>query len=212
MWPRRLALNLSIATGAEGQKQLPETMGSGVAFFDYDSDGWLDLYWVNVAGPAALYRNEGNGRFAERTQAAGVGDSGCGMGVVAADYDNDGASDLYITCYGANILYRNVGDGRFADVTVTSGVGDEGFGTGAAFGDWDLDGDLDLYVANYLDFRADSDRACFRQDSVRVYCAPWTYAPEGDAFYRNDGGRFAEVGAEMGFAGGRGARVGCGFF
>ena len=70
--------------GAEGQKQLPETMGSGVAFFDYDDDGWLDLYWVNVAGPAALYRNEGNGRFAERTQAAGVGDSGCGMGVVAA--------------------------------------------------------------------------------------------------------------------------------
>ena len=101
---------------------------------------------------------------------------------------------------------------RFADVTATVGVGDEGFGTGAAFGDWDLDGDLDLYVANYLDFRADPDRACFRQDSVRVYCAPWTYAPEGDAFYRNDGGRFAEVGAEMGFAVGRAREPGRGFF
>lgn len=197
--------------GARGQKQLPETMGSGVAFFDYDSDGYLDLYWVNVAGPAALYRNEGNGRFAERTQAAGVKNSGCGMGVVAADYDNDGDSDLYITCYGANILYRNLGDGRFADVTATASVGDEGFGAGAAFGDWDLDGDLDLYVANYLDFRADSDRACFRQDSVRVYCAPWTYAPQADAFYRNDGGRFAEVGAAVGLAPGRARELGAVF-
>ncbi len=108
--------------GARGQKQLPETMGSGVAFFDYDDDGWLDLYWVNVAAPAALYHNEGNGRFAERTQAAGVENSGCGMGAVAADYDNDGDADLYITCYGANILYRNQGDGRFADVTTTASV------------------------------------------------------------------------------------------
>ena len=108
--------------GARGQKQLPETMGSGVAFFDYDDDGWLDLYWVNVAAPAALYHNEGNGRFAERTQAAGVENSGCGMGVVAADYDNDGDADLYITCYGANIFYRNQGDGRFADVTTTASV------------------------------------------------------------------------------------------
>ena len=134
------------------------------------------------------------------------------MGVVAADYDNDGDSDLYITCYGANILYRNLGDGRFADVTATAGVGDEGFGAGAAFGDWDLDGDLDLYVANYLDFRADSDRACFRQDSVRVYCAPWTYAPQADAFYRNDGGRFAEVGAAVGLAPGAGAGARRGLF
>lgn len=197
--------------GAKGHKELPETMGSGVAFFDSDDDGWLDLYWVNMAAPAALYRNQGRGRFVERTQAAGVEHSGRGMGVVAADYDNDGDTDLYITCYGANILYRNLGDGRFADATASAAVGDEGFGAGAAFADWDLDGDLDLYVANYVDFRADPQRACFRQDSVRVYCAPWTYAPQADAFYRNDGDRFAEVGAEMGFAAGRARELGAAF-
>jgi hypothetical protein len=184
--------------GAEGKKLLPETMGSGVAFFDYDADGWLDLYFVNAAAHAALYWNEGNGRFANRTEEAEVENSGYGMGVVAADYDNDGDQDLYITCYGANILYRNDGNGRFVDVTTAAGVGDEGFGTGAAFGDWDLDGDLDLYVANYLDCRADQDRTCFRQDTVRVYCAPWTYAPEPDVFYRNDGDHFAEISAEVG--------------
>ena len=197
--------------GARGQKQLPETMGSGVAFFDYDDDGWLDLYWVNVAAPAALYHNEGNGLFAERTQVAGVGNSGCGMGAVAADYDNDGDADLYITCYGANILYRN----RKATAALVMPRPQPAWATRVSalerpFGDWDLDGDLDLYVANYLDFRADPERACFRQDSVRVYCAPWTYAPEGDVFYRNDGGRFAEVGAEVGSCSGSGARAGRG--
>ena len=186
------------SNGARGQKALPETMGSGVAFFDCDDDGRLDLYFVNAAAPAALYRNEGNGHFTDRTAAAGVGDSGYGMGVVAADFDGDGDQDLYITSYGPNLLYRNEGAGRFADLTRSFGAGDEGFGTGAAVGDWDLDGDLDLYVANYLDCRADPDRACFRQDSVRVYCAPWTYAPQPDVFYRNDGGHFAEIGAEIG--------------
>ena len=193
-----VGINFEHRNGARGNKALPETMGSGVVFFDCDADGWLDLYFVNAAGPAALYRNGGQGRFEERTGRAGVGHSGYGMGAVAADYDNDGDQDLYITCYGANILYRNDVEGLFTDATAAAGVGDEGFGAGATFGDWDLDGDLDLYVANYLDFGADPDRACFRQDTIRVYCAPWTYAPQADAFYRNDGANFTEIGAQVG--------------
>ena len=197
--------------GAQGQKLLPETMGSGVAFFDYDNDARLDLYFANAAGSGALFRNSGVGRFDERTATAGVADSGYAMGALAADYDNDGDQDLYITCYGDNILYRNDGSGRFVDATVQMGVGDGGFGTGVAAGDWDLDGDIDIFVANYLDCRSDPDRACFRQDSVRVYCAPWTYAYEPDVFYRNDGDHFAEIGAEVGLVPDRARELGAVF-
>ena len=198
------------SNGARGNKLLPETMGSGVAFLDADLDGWLDLYFVNAAGPAAFYGNRSEGRFEDRTDLAGVANSGFGMGATAADYDNDGDPDLYITTYGANILYRNDGD-RFADVTAAAGVGDQGFGTGAAFADWDLDGDLDLYVANYLDCRSDPDRACMRDDSIRVYCAPWTYETEPDALFRNDGDRFVEVGAESGLLPGQARELGAVF-
>ena len=135
--------------GAQGQKLLPETMGSGVAFFDYDNDARLDLYFANAAGSGALFRNSGVGRFDERTATAGVADSGYAMGALAADYDNDGDQDLYITCYGDNILYRNEGAGRFVDATAQMGVGDGGFGTGVAAGDWDLDGDVDILVTNF---------------------------------------------------------------
>ena len=100
--------------------------------------------------------------FDERTAAAGIADSGYAMGVLTADYDNDGGQDLHITCYGDNILYRNEGTGRFVDATAQMGVGDGGFGNGAAASDWDLDGDLDIFVANYLAFRYYPDRACFR--------------------------------------------------
>ena len=109
--------------GAQGDKHLPETMGAGVAYFDYDNDGRQDLYFVNTAGPATLYRNRQDGQFVDVTQAAGVGNSGYGMGVAAADYDNDGHVDLYITTYGPNLLYHNKGNGRFADVTTAAGVG-----------------------------------------------------------------------------------------
>ena len=123
--------------GAAGEKHPPETIGSGVGFFDYDGDGMVDLYFVNSAGPAALYRNRGNGRFAESTGKAGVAESGYGMGCAAADYDDDGDLDLYITCYGPNLLYVNGGDGTFLEGTAEAGVGDPGFGTGVAFGDYD---------------------------------------------------------------------------
>ena len=183
--------------GAQGQKHLPETMGAGVAYFDYDNDGRQDLYFVNTAGPATLYRNGQDGQFVDVSQVAGVGNSGYGMGVAAADYDNDGHVDLYITTYGPNLLYHNKGNGRFADVTTAAGVGHPGFGTGAAFGDYDNDGDVDLYVANYLD--CSSDNPCYRGQNIRVYCAPWSYPTQPDAFYRNEGeGHFVELGTSVG--------------
>ncbi len=162
--------------------QLPEDMGSGAAWGDYDGDGWLDLYVVNEAGPLtmtpqevaaspahnALYRNNGDsgvGRsgestagwtFADVTAKAGVGHRGCGMGAAWGDYDNDGRPDLFVTNYGENVLYRNNGDGTFTDVSKAAGVaGTKGFWTGAAWGDYNRDGFLDLYVCGYVQYRYD---------------------------------------------------------
>ena len=183
------------------QSYIVEGMMGGAAFFDYDRDGDVDLYVANgssFAGFAAgehpanqLYRNDG-GRFAE--VAAGVGDTSWSMGCAAADYDNDGHTDLYVTNFGRNTLYRNLGRGRFADVTVAAGVGDMGWGTGASFGDYDRDGDVDLYVANYVDFSRDyeSPIPCLWKN-VKVYCGPVGLLPAADVFYRNNGdGTFSE--------------------
>jgi hypothetical protein len=180
--------------GAKGEKHPPETMGSGVAFLDYDNDGWPDLYFVNSAGPGALYHNRRDGTFEETTERAGVANSGYGMGCAAADYDNDGDTDLYITCYGPNILYRNNGDGTFTDVTDEAGVGNPGLSTGAAFADYDRDGDLDLYVANYIEYRPELNQPCLRAKKVRVYCGPEAFDPQPDVFYRNNGdGTFTDI-------------------
>ena len=141
---------------------LPEDVGSGAAFADYDNDGHIDLYVVNNPGPLdaeitetspgnVLYRNNGDGTFTDVTAVAGVGDRGYGMGCVFGDCDNDGDLDLYVTNYGPNVLYRNNGDGTFTDITEKAGVGETQWGTGAAFADYDNDGDLDLYVPNYID-------------------------------------------------------------
>ena len=190
--------------GAQGQKYPMETMGSGVLFFDYDADGWLDLYFVNTAGPGALYRSRGDGTFADVTDKAGVANSGTGLGCTMADYDGDGDVDLYITCYGPNILYRNNGDGTFADVTDEAGVGDPGLSdpslsTGAAFADYDGDGDLDLYVPNYARFRPELHEPCIRARGIQVYCGPEAFEPQRDVFYRNEGdGKFLDVTEEVG--------------
>ncbi len=140
-----------------------ESMGGGVAFFDFDNDGKLDIYLVNSYSvedarknkprpPASLYQNLGNGKFVDVALTAGVANPGWAMGVNVADFDNDGFDDLFVTCFGANKLYRNLGNGKFADVTAKSKLGLSSFSTGAAWGDYDKDGRLDLYVSGYVDF------------------------------------------------------------
>ena len=207
---QQLGIDLVNVSGAN-QEYIVEGMMGGSAFFDSDGDGDVDLYITNgssFSGFAAgahpqnrLYRNDGD-RFADVTAAAAVGDTSWSMGSAAADYDNDGHVDLYVTNYGRNTLYRNRGDGRFADVTEVAAVGHDGWGTGAAFGDYDRDGDVDLYVANYVDFSLDyeSPIPCLWKN-VKVYCGPVGLLPEADAFYQNLGdGTFVERSAELGLA------------
>ncbi|MFC1525218.1 CRTAC1 family protein [Candidatus Latescibacterota bacterium] len=196
-------IDFRYCNGATGRKYMPEPMGSGAAFFDWDGNGSLDLYIVNGAplppSPSegapgnALYSNRGDGTFWEVTGEAGVGDHGYGMGVAAGDYDNDGDQDLYITNYGPNVLYRNEGSQRFAEVTAAAGVGDAGWGSNTAFVDYDGDGDLDLYAANYLAFDPSDNRPC-RTGEVPVYCDPTVYRGQSGVLYRNQGdGTFADV-------------------
>ena len=184
--------------GAKGERYIAETMASGAAFLDYDGDGWYDLYFVNIAAPAGLYRNLGNGRFEERSEKAGVGNSGYGMGCVAADYDNDGDTDIYISAFGPNLLYRNEGDGWFTEVAGLAGVDHPGLNTGTTFGDYDNDGDLDLFVATYVKYGPDDHKTC-RREGIEVYCGPSAFDPAPDVFYRNEGdGRFTDISAAVG--------------
>ncbi len=189
-----------------------EATGSGCMFFDYDGDGWMDLYAVNCAyleginappEPGArvedlvnqLFRNQGNGTFTDVTAASGTGDPRYGMACVAGDYDNDGRPDVYVTNYGRNTLYHNEGEGRFADVTESAGVGDELWGVGTVFFDYDNDGDLDLYVGNYLEFDPEY-RLYYAAD---LFPGPLAYPGQPDVLYRNEGnGTFVDATAAAG--------------
>jgi enediyne biosynthesis protein E4 len=198
------------------KKYILESMSGGVAVFDFDNDGLLDVYFVNsptvaTAGDvrsarSELWRNQGNGTFVDVTDKAGVGYPGWGMGAVSADFDNDGWDDLYVTCYGPNHLYHNNHDGTFSDVTGKSGVGDPRWSTGAAVADYDGDGWLDLFVANYVDIRLDAlpefgqGKFC-EFHGIPVQCGPRGLAGSGDSLYRNKGdGTFEDLSIKAGVA------------
>lgn len=195
--------------GGSGQGYIVEASTGGVALFDYDLDGFVDIYFLNggaLKGTSfetppknALYRNNGDWTFTDVTETAGVGDTGHGMGVVAGDYDNDGDEDLYINNYGPNVFYRNNGDGTFTDVTHETGTenGDL-FGAGACFFDMDRDGDLDLYVGNYVDFTFDK-HVPIEIEGHFFKAGPQYYQAVPDTLYRNNGdGTFSDVTDESG--------------
>ena len=189
--------------GAFGKKYLPETMGSGAAFFDADGDGWQDLLLVNSntwpGRPAkravmALYRNGQDGTFADVTARAGLAIPMFGFGVAAADYDGDGRTDLYVTALGGNHLFHNEGGLRFTEVTSKAGVANGGFSTGAAWLDFDRDGRLDLFVANYVQWTAEKDLFCTLDGKTKSYCTPESYKGQSGALFRNRGdGTFEDV-------------------
>lgn len=191
-------------SGHRDRYLLPEIMGGGAALFDMDQDGDLDAYLVqsgNVTDPSQkgdgnrLFRNRGDGSFDDVTSGSGVQAPGYGMGVTAADYDNDGDVDLYVTNLGSNVLLQNDGSGRFTDVTARAGVGGSGWSTSAAFLDYDADGDLDLAVTRYIDWSPATERPCFSLTGVPDYCSPRNYdAPMSALLFRNNGdGTFVDV-------------------
>jgi enediyne biosynthesis protein E4 len=210
--------------GNSPRKHLAETMGAGVAWLDYDGDGWQDLYVVQ-SGPFPpdssqgaenrLFRNlgpetDGRLRFEDVTERAGVGDRGYGMGATAADADGDGDVDLYVTNFGLDVFYRNRGDGRFEDATAEAGLATAGWSSSAAFADADGDGDLDLYVTRYVEFPLDHDPFCGDPETgERRYCDPAMFQGSNDVFYRNRGdGTFEDATASAGLAGANGRGLG----
>jgi hypothetical protein len=204
--------------GARGKKFMPETVGSGCAFLDYDGDGWLDLLFVNSTnwpGPGArphfpaLYRNNGDGTFTDVTRAAGLALDVYGMGACVGDYDNDGHPDLYLTCIGPNHLFHNSGRGFFTDETARAGVAGPAVDPGgvrwkwsasAAWLDYDRDGRLDLFVTNYVKWTPATDPFCGTAGR-KAYCAPNQFEGVPCVLYHNRGDRFEDVSREMGIAG-----------
>ncbi|HKN83111.1 MAG TPA: CRTAC1 family protein [Pyrinomonadaceae bacterium] len=196
------------------KKYIVESMSGGVVMFDYDNDGYLDIFLVNSLTvdlakskgktKSQLYHNEGNGKFIEVGEKAGVSDVGWGMGAAVGDYNNDGFVDLYVTCLGPNHLFKNNGDGTFTDVTVKAGVGDPRWSTGASFVDYDNDGNLDLFVSNYVDFDINNlpefgqGKTC-QYKSIPVQCGPRGLKGAGDSLFHNNGdGTFTDVSKQAG--------------
>ena len=188
------------------ERFLPETLGPGCAFFDYDNDGWQDVLLVN-SGPCdfyrpekplsnALYRNNGDGTFTDVTRKAGLAGDTFAMGVAVADYDNDGWQDVLVTAYGRCTLYHNRGDGTFEDVTEEAGVAAPGWTTSAVWFDYDNDGRLDLFLCSFVEFGVDINVACGNNKlGQRFYCIPRVFRPTACRLFHNEGdGSFREVG------------------
>lgn len=204
------------APWAAGTHALPEVIGSGVALFDYNNDGALDVLHIRFPPPGnedspapnQLFQQQPDGTFVDVTETAGIGHGGYGQGVAIGDVDNDGDQDVYVTNYGADVFYRNNGDGTFARKEV--GLSNEAWGTSATFGDYDTDGDLDLYVANYVQF--DPEMVCRGKHSAPDYCNPRVFEPATDRLFQNNGdGSFTDVTEQAGIAAmsGRGLGVVC---
>ena len=225
----KLNIHFKYEASATTQKYLPETMGSGVALFDYDNDGRLDIFVVNgahIKDPMPkgavpfkdsseyfnrLYHQRKDGTFEDVTEKAGLAGIGYGMGVAVGDYDNDGYDDLYVTAFGGNRLYHNNGNGTFTDVTESAGVGGSGWSTSAAFFDYDNDGKLDLVVARYMDWNFDKNIYCGEnREGYRQYCKPDLFNGASLILYHNDGhGHFTDVTekAGLGSTDGRGLGI-----
>ena len=213
----RAGVHFTSNSGPTPQKHQPEAMVGGVAIFDFDGDGYQDLYFVNGAempslektGPQfknRLFRNNHDLTFTDVTDKAGVGGSGYGMGVAAADYDNDGRVDLFVTSVNGNQLFHNNGNGTFTDVTAKAGVsggkfaGKKMWSVGAAWVDYNNDGLLDLFVASYCQWDPNSETPCIL-NGTRVFCNPRMYKPLPNVLYRNNGdGTFTDVSVETGIA------------
>jgi enediyne biosynthesis protein E4 len=195
--------------GGYGGKLLPETMGAGCAFIDYDADGWPDVLLVNgmdwpghkrQRSTLKLYKNNRNGTFSDVTRAAGLDVEMYGMGVAVGDYNNDGFADILITCVGQNRLFRNTGKGTFVDATDASGLGGRsGFSTSALWFDFDRDGRLDLFVCNYVKWTPDHDVFCSLDGKNKSYCTPEAYRGDTCWLFHNRGnGTFEDVTARCG--------------
>ena len=183
-------------SGAFGKKYMPETLGAGAVWVDVDNDGWLDILLANSTGwpeqggagtHAALYRNDGDGTFTDMTRGSGLDVPIYGIGGAAADFDNDGQADLYLTALGPNRLLRGQGDGTFVDVTDASGTGDPGFSTSAVWLDYDRDGQLDLFVTNYVEWTPETDLYCTLDGESKSYCTPESYRGQSSSLFRNLG-------------------------
>jgi len=215
----RTGITFRHTDGSSGRRYIVETVTAGLATFDYDGDGDIDIYFLNgaplrgtrVESPPrnALYRNDGGFRFTDVTDEAGVGDTGYGLGVAVGDYDNDGDPDLYVNNFGPNVLYRNNGDGTFTDVTREAGVAnDHRVGAGTNFLDIDGDGWLDLFVGNYIDFTYER-HVVLRFQGFPIYAGPRDFPRTANTLYRNRGdGTFADVSRTSGIAEHLGAGMG----
>ncbi len=220
--PAGLSRALNVSGSPDRKEFILEEMGCGVALFDYDNDGWLDIFLVNGSSfePAVrdaklrsyLFHNNGDGTFTDVSDKAGLTRSGWGQACCVGDYDNDGFDDLFVTYWGQHVLYHNNGDGTFTDVTEAAGLTQVPgrWGAGCCFLDYDRDGHLDLFVASYINFdpakapRPGDGQYC-RYNEIPVPCGPLGYAGGTNALYRNRGdGTFADVSEASGIATPRG--------
>ena len=214
--PSKSGISFVHTAGSSPEKYLPESTGAGCAFFDYDNDGWMDIYLVNSGkcdfftpkSPLrnALYHNNRDGTFTDVTEKAGVSGGGYGMGVAIGDYNGDGFPDLYLTQYGRSILYRNNGDGTFTDVTEKAGVAIAGWASSAVWFDYDNDGKLDLFVCRFVDFDKTKHHRCGAPNlpalaGLNEYCYPKVYSPMASWLFHNNGdGTFTDVSQKTGIA------------